>query len=90
MTYFQRIQFLVAVGLDALAFLRAAFAQQPAGEMMQDAVGANPVAENPAEQQRGHDQQAPQQAHVDRVRGDGRGEGDQRVQFQEQRDRDSP
>ena len=85
---FQRIQFFVAVGLDAFALLRAAFAEQPAGEMMQNAVGTNPVAENPAKQQRGQNQQqAPHQAHVNRVRGDGGGEGDQRVQFQEQRNR---
>ena len=58
---FQRIQFFVAVGLDAFAFLRAAFAQQPAGEVMEDSVGTNPVAENPAEQQRRQNQQqAPQ------------------------------
>src|ERR1035437_2401881 len=56
--------------------------------MVQDAVGTNPVAEDAPEQQRRDDQQqAPQQTHVNRVRGDGRGEGNQRVKFEEQRNR---
>src|ERR1035437_698399 len=56
--------------------------------MVQDAVGTNPVAEDAPEQQRRDDQQqAPQQTHVNRVRGDGRGEGNQRIEFEEQRDR---
>src|SRR5208283_4168525 len=56
--------------------------------MMQYAVGTNPVAENPSKQQRRQNQQqAPHQPHVNRVRGDGRGEGNQRVEFQKQRDR---
>ena len=59
---FERIQLLVAVGLDAFAFLGPAFAQQPAGEVVQDAVGTDPVAEDAPEQQRRHDeQQAPEQ-----------------------------
>src|ERR1035437_2428473 len=56
--------------------------------MVQDAVGTNPVAEDAPEQHRQDDQQqAPQQTHVNRVRGDGRGEGNQRIKFEEQRDR---
>jgi len=60
---FERVQFFVTVGLDAFAFLRAAFAHQPADEMVQDAVGTNPVAEDAPEQQRRDDQQQAPGAH---------------------------
>jgi len=50
---FKGIQFFVAVGLDAFAFISAAFAKEPAGEMMEDAIGADPIAENAAEEERG-------------------------------------
>ena len=88
---FDLVDALVAVRLDADFLLVAALAQEPADEVMQDAVGANPVAEDAAEEERrDQEDEAPEQPLVNGVRGDGRGEGDQRVQLEEQRDRDNP
>jgi len=56
--------------------------------MMQDSVGTDPVAEDPAEKQRRDNQeQAPKQPHVDRVSSNGLGECDQGIQLKEERDR---
>src|SRR6516165_8381880 len=55
---------------------------------MQNAVGTNPVAKNATEQQRrDNQQQAPEQPFVNRMRGDRRGKGDQRIQLEKQRNR---
>ena len=53
--------------------------------MLQRAHGADPAAEEAAQKQRGQqDEQAPEQAAVERVAGQGVGHGDQRIPLEEQ------
>src|SRR6185436_18103916 len=62
--------------------------EQPAEELVKRAVRADPVAEGPPqEQRRDEDEDPPPEPPVDRVRGERRGEPDERIHLQEQRRR---
>ena len=74
----------VAVGIDALL---AAFGLggQIADEVLQRAHGADPAAEEAAQKESGQqNDQAPQQAAIEGVTGEGVGDGDQRVELEKQ------
>ncbi|MDA0711210.1 MAG: hypothetical protein O3B73_13480 [bacterium] len=81
---FGRISLPVAVAVDLILY--DPVAEQLSDKLVQRAVWTNPVAEKPAEEQ-GWDQQnkGPDQALVKGVRGDRRGDGNQRVRFKKNR-----
>ena len=80
---FDGIAFAIAVAFDFL--LDAAVVEKPADELVEGAVGTDPVAEKPAQDEGGNDQdQGPEQAFVQGVGGDGRGDGDQGIDFEQE------
>ena len=81
---FDGLPALVAVGIDAL-LAALGFGRQVADEVLKGAHGADPAAEEAAQKERGQqDEQAPEQAAIEGVAGQGIDEGDQRVPLEEE------
>ena len=79
-----RLPALVAVGFDAL-LAALGLRGQVADEVLQRAHGADPAAEKTAQKERGQqDDQAPEQAAIERVAGQRVDQGHQRVPLEEQ------